>query len=99
MTWRIVSAVDGHRTDGVFGFGVGAAGAPRLPPSQSVAEVRTGPALGPLAVAGRWAWYWGLALLVGAAATGLLVFGGRLPGRPALLLGRPWRPPRAAWSR
>ena len=88
VAWRIVSAVDGHRTDGVFGFGVGPAGAaPQLPPSQAVAEVRTGPALAPLAVAGRWAWYWGLALLVGAAATGLLVFGGRLPGRPALLLG------------
>jgi copper transport protein len=87
VTWRIVSAVDGHRTDGVFGFGVGPAGAPRLPPSQAVAGVRTGPALAPLAVAGRWAWYWGLTLLVGAAATGLLVFGGRLPGHPVLLLG------------
>jgi copper transport protein len=87
VTWRIVSAVDGHRTDGVFGFGVGGAGAPRMAPSQSVAAVQAGPALGPLAVAGRWAWYWGVALLVGAAATGLLVFGGRLPGRPALLLG------------
>jgi copper transport protein len=87
VSWRIVSAVDGHRTDGVFGFGVGAAGAPRLPPSQAVAEVAAGHAPAPLAVAGRWAWYWGLALLVGAAATGLLVFGGRLPGRPAPLLG------------
>jgi copper transport protein len=87
VTWRIVSAVDGHRTDGVFGFGVGAAGAPRMAPSQSVAAVEAGPALGAVAVTGRWAWYWGVALLVGAAATGLLVFGGRLPGRPALLLG------------
>jgi copper transport protein len=87
VSWRIVSAVDGHRTDGVFGFGVGPAGAPRLPPSRAVAEARTGPAPGPLALAGRWAWYWGLTLLVGAAATGLLVFGGRLPGRPGLLLG------------
>jgi copper transport protein len=87
VSWRIVSAVDGHRTDGVFGFGVGAAGAPGLPPSQPVAEVAAGEAPAPLAVAGRWAWYWGLALLVGAAATGLLVFGGRLPGRPAPLLG------------
>jgi copper transport protein len=86
VAWRIVSAVDGHRTDGVFGFGVGPAGAAGLPPTQAVAEVQTGPALGPLAVAGRWAWYWGLALLVGAAATGLLVFGGRLPGRPVVLL-------------
>jgi copper transport protein len=87
VSWRIVSAVDGHRTDGVFGFGVGAAGAPQLAASQTVAESRTGPTLSPLAVAGRWAWYWGLTLLVGAAATGLLVFGGRLPGRPGLLLG------------
>jgi copper transport protein len=87
VAWRIVSAVDGHRTDGVFGFGVGAAGVPRMAPSQSVAAVQAGPALGPLAVTGRWAWYWGVALLVGAAATGLLVFGGRLPGRPVLLLG------------
>jgi len=88
VSWRIVSAVDGHRTDGVFGFGVGAAGAPRLAPSQAVAELRAGgPAPSPLAVAGRWAWYWGLAVLVGAAATGLLVFGGRLPGRPLPLLG------------
>ena len=87
VTWRIVSAVDGHRTDGVFGFGVGPSGAHQMAPSQSVAEVQTGPALGPLAVTGRWAWYWGVAVLVGAAATGLLVFGGRLPGRPALLLG------------
>jgi copper transport protein len=87
VTWRIVSAVDGHRTDGVFGFGVGPAGAPRMVASQSVGEVQAGPAASPLAVTGRWAWYWGLALLVGAAATGLLVFGGRLPGRPAPLLG------------
>jgi copper transport protein len=87
VTWRIVSAVDGHRTDGVFGFGVGAAGAPGMAVSQSVAAVETGPGLDPVAVTGRWAWYWGVALLVGAAATGLLVFGGRLPGRPALLLG------------
>jgi copper transport protein len=87
VAWRIVSAVDGHRTDGVFGFGVGAAGAPRLPASRPAAEVRAATAPAPLAVAGRWAWYWGLALLVGAAATGLLVFGGRLPGRPAPLLG------------
>jgi copper transport protein len=87
VAWRIVSAVDGHRTEGVFGFGVGAAGAPQLPPSQAVAEIQAGHPPAPLAVAGRWAWYWGLALLVGAGATGLLVFGGRLPGRPGPLLG------------
>src|SRR5215213_7285652 len=87
VTWRIVSAVDGHRTDGVFGFGVGPATAPRLASAQTLAQVQTAEAPAPLAVAGRWAWYWGLTLLVGAAATGLLVFGGRLPGRPGPLLG------------
>jgi len=87
VAWRIVSAVDGHRTDGVFGFGVGPAAAPILPAAKAVAEVRSASAPAPLAVAGRWAWYWGLTLLVGGAATGLLVFGGRLPGRPAPLLG------------
>jgi copper transport protein len=66
---------------------VGAAAAPLLPASHAAAEVRSGPGPAPLAVAGRWAWYWGLGLLVGAAATGLLVFAGRLPGRPVWLLG------------
>src|SRR6266568_326560 len=42
---------------------------------------------GPLAVAARWAFYWGFALLLGAAATGLLVFERRLPARAGLLLG------------
>jgi copper transport protein len=87
VSWRIVSAVDGHGTDGVFAFGVGGAGASELPPAQVVAEVRSTAAPSPVAVAGRWAFYWGLTLLVGAAATGLLVFGRRLPGRPSLLLG------------
>jgi copper transport protein len=87
VSWRIVSAVDGHRTDGAFAFGVGSAAGRHLQAVQAVAEVRTGQAPAPLGVAGRWAFYWGLTLLVGAAATGLLVFGRRLPGRPAVLLG------------
>ena len=48
VTWRIVSAVDGHRTDGVFGFGVGPAAAPRLAATQAVAEVRSAVAPAPL---------------------------------------------------
>src|SRR5215213_5528922 len=58
VAWRIVSAVDGHRTDGVFGFGVGPAAAPRLPAAEAVAEVRTTTAPAPLAVAGPSAWPW-----------------------------------------
>jgi putative copper export protein len=56
-------------------------------PEPSPSSVRDVPPLSPLAVAGRWAYYWGLTLLVGAAATGLLVFDRRLPGRPGPLLG------------
>jgi copper transport protein len=55
-------------------------------PGPSPSSVRA-PSPSPLAVAGRWAYYWGLAVLVGAAATGLLVFDRRLPGRPGPLLG------------
>jgi copper transport protein len=86
VSWRTVSAVDGHPTAGTFAFGVGV-GAATLPPAQAVAAARGTPPPSPLAVAGRWAYYWGLTLLLGAAATGLLVFDRRLPGRPGALLG------------
>jgi copper transport protein len=86
VSWRTISAVDGHPTAGTFAFGVGAGG-PVLPPAQAVAAARATPPPAPLAVAGRWAYYWGLVLLLGAAATGLLVFDRRLPGGPGPLLG------------
>jgi len=86
VSWRTISAVDGHPTAGTFAFGVGTGG-PVLPPAQAVAAAHATPPPAPLAVAGRWAYYWGLTLLLGAAAAGLLVFDRRLPGRPALLLG------------
>jgi copper transport protein len=88
VSWRTVSAVDGHPTAGTFAFGVGAGGQV-LPPAQAVAAARATatPPPAPLAVAGRWAYYWGLVLLLGAAASGLLVFDRRLPGRPGPLLG------------
>jgi copper transport protein len=89
VTWRALSRVDGHVSQGSFAFGVGVPAA--VPPAAAIAAA-TAAAGGhqlpsALAVAGRWAFYWGLALLVGAAATGLAVFGRRLPGRPGLLLG------------
>jgi copper transport protein len=89
VTWRVLSRVDGHVSRGSFAFGVGVPAA--VPPAaaraaQAVAgDAHSGPT--PLAVAARWAFYWGLALLLGAAATGLAVFGRRLPGRPGPLLG------------
>jgi copper transport protein len=86
VVWRVLSRTDGHVTTGSFSFGIGVdPGAVPTAPSNAVAS---SPAPSPLSVAGRWLLYWGLALLVGAAATGLMVFGGALPGRPLpLLLG------------
>ncbi len=73
VTWRVLSGVDGHVTGGSFSFGVGVApvgvGAPL---GARAAPVTPSPS--PLATAGRWALYWGLAVLIGGAATGLLVF-------------------------
>jgi copper transport protein len=86
VTWRVLSRVDGHVTGGSFSFGVGVApvgvGAPVGARSAPVT-----PSPSPLAAAGRWALYWGLAVLVGGAATGLLVFGKERPtGRFLLIL-------------
>jgi copper transport protein len=86
VTWRVVSATDGHAAEGVFAFGVGRAGL-GLAPVAAAQAAAGGTAPRPLAVAGRWGFALGLALLVGAAATGLAVFDRRLPGRPARLLG------------
>jgi len=90
VSWRTVSHDDGHIASGTFTFalngrrtGTGAARAPASPSPPS-------PSLPLLGVAGRWALYWALALLVGAASTGLFVLGTaqrrRLPVDSGLLL-------------
>jgi len=86
VSWRIVSRVDGHTTRGVFAFGVGDQAPGRIIAVASGATGQSGDPPTGLGVAGRWAVYWGFALLLGAAATGLVVFDRRLPGRPAPLL-------------
>jgi copper transport protein len=85
VTWRTVSRDDGHVTGGAIAFGVGVAA-----PGAGSAGASAGPATPaptPLATAGRLTLYCGLALLLGAAATGLAVFGGRLPAGERALLG------------
>jgi copper transport protein len=84
--WRAVSSVDGHVTRGSFAFSVGA-GSGGAVPAAAPAASPAAPAPSALALAGRWALYWGLALLLGAAAAGLLVLGGRLPAAARPLLG------------
>src|SRR6266545_1063096 len=86
VTWRATSRVDGHVSQGAFAFGVGLpAMATPSPNAGAATDVLQGP--DPLAVAARWSFFWGIALLLGAAATGLLVFDRRLPARAGPLLG------------
>ena len=71
VAWRVTSAVDGHTTVGSVAFGVGvpavAAGT-----DGATAGVRT-PAPTAASVAGRWLFYAGVVLLVGAAVVGVVV--------------------------
>ncbi len=68
VAWRVLSRADGHLTTGSFSFGVGVD--PGLVPSPQAGAATSAPPPSLLGVAGRWLLYWGLALLVGAAATG-----------------------------
>jgi copper transport protein len=72
VTWRTVSATDGHVTAGAFSFGVGVSQeeVTPVPPSAAVTEPPTA-----TAVAGHWLLYIGLVVLFGAGVTGLVAFG------------------------
>ncbi len=75
VTWRAYSTVDGHVTGGAYAFGV------NVDPDEvrPAADVARSPPLSPLEVAGRWIFYAGLALLLGSAWMGALLFGGAAP--------------------
>ena len=87
VTWRAVSRVDGHVTAGSFSFGVGVSPAGAATPKGTTIAGTPSPPV--LAVAGRWAFYWGLALLMGAAVVGSFVLRG-LPRGGRLLLSAAW---------
>ena len=77
VNWRSVSTTDGHVADGAFAFGVGT-----VPGPGSVVKVsllNSSRWISAASTAGRWLLYIGLALLVGAASTVLLVFDAHLP--------------------
>jgi copper transport protein len=80
VTWRTVSATDGHVTAGAFSFGVGVSQV--TPVAEEGAHT---PPPGGLGIVGRWLLYVGLAALLGAGATGLFAFGTRANARPWLL--------------
>lgn len=73
VTWRVVSAVDGHAAAGVFSFGVGVP-ADQLP---APAPARADLEVSPLELAGRWAFALGLIAVLGVATAQLAGFGGR----------------------
>ncbi|HEX6207572.1 MAG TPA: copper resistance protein CopC [Actinomycetota bacterium] len=76
VSWRVLSRVDGHTTAGAFTFGVGVA-ASEVTPSGDATQVEY-PSPTPLSVGGRWGFYWGLVLLLGAAMGGLFLFPARV---------------------
>ena len=84
VTWRTVSAVDGHVSAGSYSFGVGVAppGGPAAQPSAG-----SGQAGSPAAVATRWVLYLGLFALLGAAFVALAVIRGVAPNLLALAAG------------
>jgi copper transport protein len=71
VSWRTVSAVDGHFAAGAFAFGVGASPAGVKSP---VGTTQTTPPPAPIGVAGRWIYYVGLAFLLGGTWIAALVF-------------------------
>jgi copper transport protein len=85
VSWRVVSKDDGHVTAGSFAFGIGVPAPGATPATQTASQGET-PSPSAAATVGRLALYAGLALLVGAAVTGLAVFGRVLPpgARPLL---------------
>ena len=85
VSWRVVSKDDGHVTAGSFAFGVGVP-APTATPQAQAASQGDSPSPSAPATAARLALYTGLAILVGAAVTGLAVSGRILPAGARVLL-------------
>ena len=83
VTWRAVSAVDGHFTTSTFTFGIGAT----PPPASTTGPTTTAPTPSPASIAGRLLLYVGLSVLLVSALVGRTVFRGEPPGGNALLAG------------
>lgn len=77
VSWRVTSVVDGHTTLGSVAFGVGVA-VVAAATDGAAAEVR-GTAPTAASVAGRWLFYVGVVLMLGAAVFGVVVVGDPAP--------------------
>jgi copper transport protein len=74
VTWRTLSAADGHTAEGVFSFGIGSAAATGSPPPVGG---MTHTDASQVDVIGRWLTYLGLLLAFGVAVTHHVVVGDR----------------------
>ncbi len=74
VAWRVLSAVDGHRTAGTFAFSVGQAGPPAAPGSPTL-TIESGSSTPPgwLPVLNRWIAFAGMAAFMGAVVFPALV--------------------------
>ncbi len=70
MTWRTTSSLDGHTTAGSVAFGVGVPAVPAGTGAQAV-DATSAPTVA--SVAGRWLFYVGVVLMLGAAVVGVAV--------------------------
>ena len=85
VSWRTVSAVDGHLASGSFSFGVGVT-PPSAAPSAAGGSATSGTSTPtPIAVIGRWLLYLGLIGLLGGAFVSLAVFRVPSPLVPRIL--------------
>jgi copper transport protein len=85
VSWQALSSVDGHVTTGAFAFAVGEVGEGEITAAMT-GEMDDGSSVGTVGVAGRWVLYAGLALLFGWAVSTFVVFRGRSPGPPVVLI-------------
>jgi copper transport protein len=84
VSWRTVSRVDGHVTAGAYAFGVGVR--PGAGAVGSAGVVGGSPRPSVLSVVARWAFYWGLALLLALGVMHRFIFRPWEPQAPAVLV-------------
>jgi copper transport protein len=71
VSWKVVSAVDGHVTGGTYAFGVGAS-----PQSLGVTTSRSTSSTSALELVARWLFLAGIVVLLGSAIASVARFGG-----------------------
>jgi copper transport protein len=82
VSWKILSAIDGHATDGTFAFGVRAS-----PAGAAATESATTQSSSRFELLARWIFLLGVVALIGGAVAGVARFGGTSGSDLALAAG------------